>query len=180
MNDSALILKAIKGIDSYGNPKMGKYLTSPEFIAEIKKPFEIDKTHDIPYVAGYSKDGKTVYIDRHLGLMDGKRDITPFLVTHERVEKALIDTFGLKYQAAHAIATAVEEEAVKQAGMNPKKYEAHYTKYIKGLVTEKLKNCPKDLDLTPYQDEHALALIKRILAGEGSKGGKVDRTKNYR
>jgi hypothetical protein len=25
-----------------------------------------DREHDIPYLAGYSLDGKTIYIDRHL------------------------------------------------------------------------------------------------------------------
>lgn len=26
----------------------------------------IDRNHDIPYLAGYSEDGKTIYIDRHM------------------------------------------------------------------------------------------------------------------
>ena len=27
---------------------------------------KLDRSHDIPYLAGYSLDGKTIYIDRHL------------------------------------------------------------------------------------------------------------------
>ena len=27
-------------------------------------PHALDRKHDIPYLAGYSKDGKTIYIDR--------------------------------------------------------------------------------------------------------------------
>ena len=27
---------------------------------------KFDRKHDIPYLAGYSQDGKTIYIDRHM------------------------------------------------------------------------------------------------------------------
>ena len=36
--------------------------------AILTRPRKIDRTYDIPYVAGYSKDGRTVFIDRHLPL----------------------------------------------------------------------------------------------------------------
>jgi hypothetical protein len=49
--------------------------------------------YDVPYIAGYSTDGKTVFIDRHLPrsfrwLLKTVR-VEPFLLTHEIVEKAL-------------------------------------------------------------------------------------------
>ena len=34
--------------------------------AVARRVKNLDRKHDIPYVAGYSKDGKTIYIDRHL------------------------------------------------------------------------------------------------------------------
>ena len=27
---------------------------------------KLDRRHDVPYLAGYSEDGKTIYIDRHM------------------------------------------------------------------------------------------------------------------
>ena len=55
----------------------------------------VNRDYDIPYIAGYSRDGHTVFIDRHLPksfrwLMKTVR-VEPFLLTHEIVEKALLD-----------------------------------------------------------------------------------------
>jgi hypothetical protein len=76
----------------------------------------LDRKHDIPYLAGYSKDGKTIYIDRHMPSSfryDG-RDINTdrYLILHEEVEKTLIDRLNLHYLHAHQIATRAEQAAV--------------------------------------------------------------------
>jgi len=47
----------------------------------------VNREYDIPYIAGYSVDGHTVFIDRHLPrafrwLMKTVR-VEPFLLTHE-------------------------------------------------------------------------------------------------
>jgi len=34
--------------------------------AVVRRVKKLDREHDIPYLAGYSKDGKTIYIDRHM------------------------------------------------------------------------------------------------------------------
>jgi hypothetical protein len=34
--------------------------------AIVRRVKKLDHDHDIPYLAGYSKDGKTIYIDRHM------------------------------------------------------------------------------------------------------------------
>ncbi|HEV2681285.1 MAG TPA: hypothetical protein VGV14_12345, partial [Rhodanobacter sp.] len=34
--------------------------------AILRRLKNLDREHDIPYLAGYSQDGKTIYIDRHL------------------------------------------------------------------------------------------------------------------
>jgi hypothetical protein len=143
-----------------------KYVTDPRFIKRMNEKFKIDRNHDVPYVAGYSKNGKIIYIDRHLPLMDDGRDVEKYLIVHERTEKAIIDLFGLDYQRAHHIAMEQEKEAVKKAGIPWPQYEAHYRKYIKGCAHEKLQKLPKDLDLTPYKDEHDLKLLKALLNAE--------------
>ena len=34
--------------------------------AVVRQIVKLDRRHDIPYLAGYSRDGKTIYIDRHM------------------------------------------------------------------------------------------------------------------
>ena len=33
---------------------------------DLRRVKKLDRKHDIPYLAGYSQDGKTIYIDRHM------------------------------------------------------------------------------------------------------------------
>ena len=72
------------------------------------------------YIAGYSVDGKTIFIDRHLPrtirwLMKTVR-VEPFLLTHEIVEKALLDELRLHYLHAHQIATRVRTRRGQSGG----------------------------------------------------------------
>jgi hypothetical protein len=83
--------------------------------AVVRQIKRLDRRHDIPYLAGYSKNGKTIYIDRHMPksfLVRGRRiKIDRFLILHEAVEKTLMDHLGLRYLHAHQIATRAERAA---------------------------------------------------------------------
>src|SRR5215211_3626119 len=79
---------------------------SDEVMSDVVKALrrrvrKVDHSYDIPYVAGYSVDARTVYIDRHLPRSfrswTKRVYVTPFLLTHEIVEKALLDELGLHY-----------------------------------------------------------------------------------
>jgi hypothetical protein len=63
----------------------------------------VNHDYDIPYIAGYSVDGYTVFIDRHLPRtfrwLMGTVRVEPFLLTHEIVEKALLDKLRLHLSA---------------------------------------------------------------------------------
>ena len=87
----------------------------------------IDREHDIPYLAGYSLDGKRIYIDRHLPPTFRYRGreiaVDRYLLLHEEVEKALIDHLDLHYQHAHQIATRAEEAAVRADGVSWRAYD---------------------------------------------------------
>ena len=135
---------------------------------------KFDRKHDIPYLAGYSLDGKTIYIDRHMPRSFKFRgriiDTDRFLVLHEEVEKSLIDQLGLHYLHAHQIATRAEEAAVRAAGVEWRAYDRFMQKHVKGIGDERLKKVPKDLDLKPYRDEHDDDLLRRML--ESVKAGK--------
>lgn len=135
-------------------------------LEEINKFAHVDRTHDIPYLAGYSKDGLTIYIDRHIPeyFLDHGH-VTPidkFLILHEAIEKALIDKLNIHYQHAHQIALRAEESAVRAAGISWTAYNEFTEKYIKAGADEKLTKVPTDLDLKPYIDEHDDDLIQRM------------------
>jgi len=143
----------------------------------------LDDSYDIPYLAGYSLDGKTIYVDRHLPeLIHYKkgqriREYNPryFLTIHESVEKALIDAFGWKYEHAHDIATAAERRAVIEAGLEWQPYQDAYRPFIKADEHEKIKKAPADLDLTPYEDDPKLvSRLKKAGVDRGSMEKKRD------
>src|SRR3954454_24216497 len=137
--------------------------------AVVRRVKKFDRAHDIPYLAGYSQDGKTIYIDRHMPrsftYKRRKIDTDRFLVLHEEVEKTLIDQLGLHYLHAHQIATRAEQAAVRAAGIRWRDYDRFMQKFVKCLGDERLTRVPADLDLKPYRDEHDVDLLKRMQAG---------------
>ena len=146
--------------------------------AVVRRVKKLDRRHDIPYLAGYSLDGKTIYIDRHMPksfkLRGRTIEIDRFLILHEEVEKTLIDQLGLHYLHAHQIATRAEEAAVRAAGIEWEAYDRFMQRYVKHIGDERLTKVPKDLDLKPYRDEHdddlLLRMLKSVRAGGSPKG----------
>ena len=146
--------------------------------AVVRRVKKLDRKHDIPYLAGYSLDGKTIYIDRHMPKSFKFRsrvvETDRFLLLHEEVEKTLIDQLGLHYLHAHQIATRAEEAAVRAAGVEWRDYDRFMQKYVKHIGDERLTKVPKDLDLKPYRDEHdddlLMRMLKSVRAGNCPKG----------
>jgi len=148
--------------------------------AILRRVKKLDRTHDIPYLAGYSVDGKTIYIDRHLprtmSYKGRKIEVDRYLIMHEEVEKTLIDQLDLHYLHAHQIATRAEEAAVRADGVLWRDYDRFMQKYIKRIGDERLKKVPEDLDLKPYRDEHDFDLIERMRKGLTKRGLRKDET----
>src|SRR5271169_6214579 len=123
--------------------------------AIVKRVKNLDRDHDIPYLAGYSLDGKTIYIDRHLPrsfTYKGREiEVDRYLILHEEVEKTLIDQLGLHYLHAHQIATRAEEAAVRADRISWREYDRFMQKYVKEADDENLTNVPSNLDLKPYR-----------------------------
>ena len=136
--------------------------------AVVRRVKRLDRAHDIPYLAGYSRDGNTIYIDRHMPKsfrFKGRVIETDrFLILHEEVEKTLIDRLNLHYLHAHQIATRAEQAAVRAAGVNWRDYDRFMQQYVKKLGDERLTRVPADLDEKPYRDEHDYDLLRRMEA----------------
>lgn len=136
-------------------------------VNDIRRRTRLDRAHDVPYLAGYSVDGRTIYIDRHLprsfAYLGRRVYVDPYLILHESVEKTLLTELGLHYQHAHQIALRAEEAAVRAAGIPWRQYDRFMRDYIKEAGDEKLRRLPLDLDVKPYRDEHDTQLLKRML-----------------
>ena len=141
--------------------------------AVVRRVKNLDREHDIPYLAGYSKDGKTIYIDRHMPKTFRSRgreiEVDGFLILHEEVEKTLIDQLNLHYLHAHQIASRAEQAAVRAAGVSWQDYDNFMQKNVKHIGDERLSKVPADLDLKPYRDEHDTDLLKRMAAAVEKK-----------
>ena len=131
---------------------------------------KVDRRHDIPYLAGYSKNGKTIYIDRNMPKsfrFRGRRiRIDRFLILHEAVEKTLMDHLGLRYLHAHQIATRAEQAAVRASGVSWYAYDRFMRMRVKSIGDERVSKVPRDLDLKPYQDERDDKLLRRMAAAQ--------------
>jgi hypothetical protein len=134
--------------------------------AIIRRLKKLDRDHDIPYLAGYSRDGTIIYIDRHMPTAftykGRKVETDRFLVLHEEVEKTMIDRLNLHYLHAHQIATRVERDAVVACGINWNAYDDFMQDNVKYVGDKRLTKVPADLDLKPYRDEHDTELLERM------------------
>src|ERR1700704_1624331 len=133
----------------------------------------VNRGYDIPYIAGYSVDGHTVFIDRHLPRTFRWSmkavPVEPFLLTHEIVEKSLLDELRLHYLHAHQIALRAERDAVKAAGVSWRAYQRFMKQHEKAIQDEKVISVPASLDLRPYRDEKDFELLRRLVRKEKSR-----------
>ena len=128
------------------------------FLSKVIASITVNTQYQIPYLAGYSTDGKTIYIDKRLPRFfttkSGKTiDVYKYLIVHEKTEKHLEDTKNYKYPYAHELATKAERIAVEKDGIVWDDYQNYMLKMVK-----KLKNfsapLPIDLDTKPERDTH--------------------------
>lgn len=160
---------------------INRLIANPEVKRRLFHPYRLDQGHDLPYLAGYSQDGETIYIDRHLPNTliceeDGHKiafDPRKHLMDHECFEKALMDGLGWHYTHAHEAANGYERRGVLKAGLFWKPYNQAYIPYVKADEHEKLKKLPPDLDMRPYYappiDKRLVAHMEKAL--RGSKHG---------
>lgn len=147
--------------------------------AVVRQVKKLDRRHDIPYLAGYSKNARTIYIDRDLPksfMFRGRRIKTDrFLILHEAVEKTLMDHLGLGYLDAHQIATRAEQAAVRASGVSWHAYDKFMQKYVASSGDENLSKVPLDLDLKPYREERDDALLVRMAAAVDKAPARMSR-----
>jgi hypothetical protein len=161
--------------------------SDPKFDKRMARPFRLSTEYDIPLLGSSSKDGSTVYLDRHLRYRNNPYGLIPVngklmnvkfpLIEHERVEQALEDIYGLKYEQAHEVATFAEHRIVEFKGFDPDDYEKALEPYIKADDHERLVRIPPDLDIRPELAPPVdKALLARLKKGRASGGRTVKAT----
>jgi len=120
----------------------------------------VNRKYDVPYLAGSSLDGKTVYIDKRIPqklVIKGKAfDPSSALVAHEEAEhKAMMA--GKSYATAHKEdGLPAEKKVVDAAGVSWSAYQEQMHKLAEKVTEpEKTKNPPPDLYLKPYPHREA-------------------------
>jgi len=162
-------------------------LALPQVLPFLRRPFKVNsKDWDIPYLAGYSKDGSWIFIDRDLG--HWRRGLTrPFLIGHEHDEKSVADaiaalrgealrellamlrmahTHDQVYYHCHGVATAIEEHAVwlKYGKRGVDSYNAFMQTQIKRAEDERIRRVPAVLDMLPYQgSDHQDVRLRHVM-----------------
>ncbi|HET9285711.1 MAG TPA: hypothetical protein VFR24_27480 [Candidatus Angelobacter sp.] len=161
-----------------GSHVLNKLMRDPQIMDLFHRARRICCEYDIPYLAGYSVDGQTIYIDRHLPdeisfeYHGRKHSFRPdrFLQDHESFEKAIMDALGWQYSPAHEAATGFERRHVLAAGLPWDGYEKALKPFIKADEHEKIQSVPSDLDMRPYTeppvDEALVARMHKAMGGK--------------
>lgn len=131
----------------------------------------VNRSYDVPYLGGSSKDGKTVYIDRRvpqvLNVAGKSVDPAKYLSVHETTENHLMTKQGLSYEDAHHQATTAERAAVQKDGLDWKSYEAHMDGLLSNIEHENPKSPPPDLYTKPYPHDKQELLQRRANMNQG-------------
>ena len=136
-----------------------KYLEKPHYLARAT----------IPFGAGISEDGATVYVDRGLKTVIHGVNVIGALATHERVEWGLRKFCGIgedysKEPEGHRLANRAEKEFVERLGVDWGKYCDFMDPQLERIEHEKIRRIPKNLALYPY--EHS-PLYNKLLEATG-------------
>ena len=146
--------------------------------AVVRRAKKFDRKHDIPYLAGYSLDGKTVYIDRHMPRVvqiprPQHRDRS-FSDPARRGRKDADRSARTALSARPSDRDPRRGGGGARRGIKWRDYDRFMQKYVKRIGDERLTKVPNDLDLKPYRDEHDDDLLRRMLisvrAGKAPKG----------
>lgn len=136
---------------------------------DVYKIKAVSREYQVPLLAGYSRDRKTLYIDCDSAsgffckLLGEHVETDKYWCIHEYVEDSC-ENNGADYLLAHSLATLAELKAVEDDGVDEKEYNRFCDEQVKKAGGRpKYDNLPPDLDTKPYyQDHESVGLLKRM------------------
>ncbi len=127
---------------------------------------KIDRQYDIKYAGGYSRDGKTLYLDRNfpetIDVVGKQISTVESIVRHHELTEKWLSDDAYEYPYAHEVATKIERMHVESLGGDWAEYSKIVSKHLKEVAERKLQKSPKDLDLSPYIYERDQIALKEI------------------
>lgn len=161
-------------------PKAQEILAKPEVQSAITAPNAIDRTYDVPYLAGSNNAGGVTYIDKSIPqqMTVGEKTFDPakYLNVHEQVEHALMTQGDMSYQEAHSIALKQERAAVEGDGIDWAGYQRQMHEFAlktQGKEKEGLVP-PADLYTKPYPHDEAQFLARKGAEEAGATPDEFD------
>lgn len=162
----------------YLTPDPKDWLLDKDEIRELEEHLDdvtVDTDHDIPYAAGYSLDGHTIFIDRAVPQFlkvksFGSKtklielDIWKCFAVHEAVEKSLEDDpYNWKYKFSHQVALRAERAYVQSMGADWNDYNDKTLEIVDEIYARgKFPNIPANLDPAPYLDYADKKILKQF------------------
>jgi len=122
----------VKGGYIYINPNTGEVVGG--------KPLQIERTTLRTGIAGYSKDGLKIWVDKEVP----SNYVAP-IVAHEAIESVLVIDYGYSYKRAHQIATMYERRFVIMHKGNWDEYTNFMNALTKKIYERKDAADPKDM-----------------------------------
>lgn len=119
------------------------------------KTFRLNHDTEQPLLAGSSRDGKTIYFDKHWNPMkevDGKMMDRLYPVCIHEIEENIAENKGKPYLTAHhQFAEPAEKQEVLKMGYNWMAYQDSFKGEIKRCSHESKAHLPKGEQMKPYQ-----------------------------
>jgi len=157
-------------------------LRFPAVGAALRVQRRINRRWPVPYLAGISTDGRTVYVDEHIPERIKGIPVDKYLEVHEATEYALYRvalrdgklakflgetataraSTAAKYEPVHHLATAAEQYTLISDGYDWDVYREGLEPLYRPIEHEVFKRIPPDLATYPYSG----AELKRILASQ--------------
>lgn len=127
----------------------------PETLSYNGKVYRISHGFDIPYLAGSSKDRKTIFFDRNwnpLTEIKGEPFDRLYAVLIHEVEEKIAEDAGKSYLFAHHhYAEPAEKHFVESQGIKWQDYQDSFKGEILKCSREKNPNMPSNLEMKPYK-----------------------------
>ena len=131
---------------------------------------KISREYDIKYTGGYSRDGKTLYLDRNfpesIDILGKQLSMVESIARHHELMEKWLSDDAYEYPYAHEVATKIERMHVESLGGDWAEYSKNVSRHLKDVAGRKLLKSPKDLDLSPYiyeRDQIALREIRESM-----------------
>lgn len=145
-----------------------EYLHHPDVVAEVERlldapniqsylgrPYRTIRGVRVPLTGGSSLDGAMYYIDPSV-----PPRYVPFVLWHERVEKAFRTVFRMSYSRAHTLATAAERIMVEKAGMDWSRYKRILAAIVREDEQQTPHKMPDGFDYEPYKESGMMHLVQ--------------------